>query len=254
MSSLIHGVVTFPNAVCPQKAKIFLSQPGGCSYVTYTSFLNQSSLVGGGAGTGASLTVDPAWTAEPAALTAEILASSGDYFQFQIRSGQQRGLTIGLRSGLTASNNYPDLWYGFSFDFSGSDIWWIEDIGGGVALDPGVSYSTDDVFKILYNSSNKAEFYRNAGLVFTSPEDIPIDSKLNVYLQEENGGVREVQFCTSGGAAETFTGITVEPASGSNQGSFDYLVPGLGSYTFRAQLESEIGVIGGSTIVSIEVV
>lgn len=224
-----------------------------CQTVTYASILNSSSLVGGGAGSGASLTVDPTWTAEPATLTSQTLSQSGDRFQFKIRSGFQRGLFAGLYDGSTASNNFPDLWYGFAFDSFGEPNWWIE-IGGVHVFDSPDPYTTDDQFEIRRNAANKAEFYRNESLVYTTPENIPANSKLNVWLFEEEAGVREVQFCTSALTGEVFTGLTVEPASGSNQGAFNYLVPGPGTYTFRAQLQSETGVIGGSFTASVDVI
>jgi len=176
-----------------------------CGYVTWASLLNESSILDGGPSAGSALTVDPDWTAEPAGLTAETLAQAGDRFRFQVRSGFFRGVFVGLYDGATASNNYPDLWYGFQFDFAGSTLWWIDLPGGDGAVldDPPGNYDTDDLWEIRRNTSNKAEFYRNDSLVFTTPEDIPANSKLDVWFQDADGGIREVQFC-SGTSAGTF--------------------------------------------------
>lgn len=177
-----------------------------CGYVAYTSIVNASSLIGGGAQATSALTADPDWTAEPAGLTAEILVNAGDRFRFMVRSGHQRGLNVALYSGSTATNNYPDLWYSFLFDSFQSPLWWIDAIGGigGVVYDDETNYSTDDVFEIRRNDSNKAEFYRNGVLLFTSAENIPVGSRLNIWMLEANAGVREVEFCT-GGSGDTGT-------------------------------------------------
>jgi hypothetical protein len=176
-----------------------------CGYVTWASLLNASSLVGGGSQSTAALTVDPDWTAEPAGLTAEILSTTGDRFKFKVRSGNQRQMSVTLYSGATATNNYPDMWYGFGFDFGNNPKWWITDLGteGGTVYDDATDYDVEDLWEIRRNASNRAEFYRNDVLLFTSPTDIPANSKLNVWLSEADAGIREVEFC-SGSVIEAF--------------------------------------------------
>jgi len=172
-----------------------------CAYVNYASVINASSLIGDGPQAGSALTIDSEdFTAEPAALTTEILAEPGQHFKFKIRDGVKRELSVVLYDGSTASNNYPDFWYGFGFDAGGSSLWWITDATGlgGTVYDDSSSYSTDDEFEIRRNDSSKAEFYRNGTLLFTTPEDIPAGSKLNIWLADDGAGVREVQFCGTG--------------------------------------------------------